>query len=94
MADIIKNIGSSHSVSMLDRKKLELTGVTEVLSFDDISVVLKTVCGELTIDGEGLRISTLDTAHGTLDISGNIQAFSYFDKKKEGKKGVLGKIFG
>ena len=94
MADIIKNVGTAHSVSMSDRKKLELTGVTEVVSFDDLSVVLKTVCGELAVDGEGLRISTLDTAHGTLDINGNIQALSYFDKKKDGKKGVIGKIFG
>ena len=94
MADTIKNTGSAHSVSMSDRKKLELTGVTEVVSFDDLSVVLKTVCGELAVDGEGLRISTLDTAHGTLNIGGNIQALSYFDKKKENKKGVFGKIFG
>lgn len=93
MADIIKN-GGSHEVFMSDRKTLRLTGVSEVISFDDLSVVLKTACGELAIDGEGLRISTLDTAHGTLDVSGNIHALNYFDKKKENKKGVLGKIFG
>ena len=93
MADIIKN-GGSHEVFMSERKALRLTGVSEVISFDDLSVVLKTVCGELEIDGDGLRISTLDTAHGTLDVNGNIRALSYFDKIKEGKKGVLGKIFG
>ncbi len=93
MADIVKN-GGSHEVFMSERKTLRLTGVSEVISFDDLSVVLKTVCGELAIDGEGLRISTLDTAHGTLDVNGNIQALNYFDKKKENKKGVLGKIFG
>ena len=93
MSDIIKNAGSGHDLVMHDRKGLSVTGVTEVVSFDDLSVVLKTVCGELTVDGEGLRISSLDTAHGTLEIDGSIQALSYFDKKHEGSKGFFGRIF-
>ncbi len=94
MGDTIKSTATSHEVFMRDRKKITLTGVNEVVSFDDLSVVLKTVCGELTVEGEGIRISSLDTAHGTLEIDGNIQSLSYFDKKREGSKGVFGRIFG
>ena len=94
MADIIKNTGVSHELSMHDRKRISLSGVCEVISFDELSVVLKTVCGELTVDGEGLRISSLDTAHGTLEINGDVQALSYFDKKKDSARGVFGRIFG
>ena len=94
MPDLIKEAAHSHELFMKDRKKISLTGVSEVESFDDVSVVLKTVCGELTVEGEGLRISSLDTVHGTLDISGNVQSLSYFDKKKDTQKGILGRIFG
>lgn len=93
MADIIKG-SVAHELVMKDRKSLKLTGVCEVLSFDDVSVTLKTVCGELTVDGEGLRISSLDTVNGTLIIDGNVASLSYFDKKREGTKGVFGRIFG
>ena len=94
MADIIKNTGAAHELFMKDRKCITLTGVCEVVSFDDLSVTLKTVCGELTVEGEGLRISSLDTVNGTLKIDGNVQSLSYFDKKREGSKGVFGRIFG
>ena len=94
MSDTIKAVPQAHELLMKERKKISLTGVTEVLSFDDTAVVLKTVCGELTVEGGGLRISSLDTAHGTLEINGNIQAFSYFDKNKEGRKGIIGRMFG
>ena len=93
MADIIKP-SVAHELVMKDRKSLRLTGVSEVLSFDDLSVTLKTVCGELTVDGEGLRISSLDTVNGILIIDGNVSSLSYFDKKREGTKGVFGRIFG
>ena len=92
MADIIKD--TAHQLLMKERKALTVTGVSEVMSFDDLSVTLKTVCGELTVEGEGLHISSLDTVNGILEVNGNIQALSYFDKKHEGSKGVFGRIFG
>ncbi len=87
-------INKPHELLLHDRKTVSLTGVTEVKSFDDSEVTLDTVCGELTVDGEGLRISSLDTTHGTLDINGNIQGFSYYDKKKDGKRTIFGKVRG
>ena len=94
MADISKNTQPSHELMMRDRKRISVTGVTEVVSFDELSVVLKTVCGELTVDGEGLHISALDTSRGLLEIDGSVQGLSYYDKKHEGSKSVLGRIFG
>ena len=94
MADIIRTAPQTHELKMKDRKELALTGVCEVLSFDDSSVTLKTVCGELEIDGSGLKISSLDTANGTIFVSGNVQAFSYSDKGKDSQKGIIGRIFG
>ena len=57
MAETIKNTQLPHELIMKDRKRISVTGVTEVVSFDELSVVLKTACGELTVDGEGLHIS-------------------------------------
>ena len=94
MAETIKNTQLPHELIMKDRTRISVTGVTEVVSFDELSVVLKTACGELTVDGEGLHISALDTTRGVLEINGSIQGLSYFDKKRESGKSVLGRIFG
>jgi len=95
MADIIKNTKEmAHELFLRDRKSVRLTGVTEVDSFDDTSVVLKTVCGELTVDGVGLRISSLDTTNGTLEITGNVEGLSYYDRGKDTKRGLFGRVIG
>ena len=40
-----------HRLVLLDRKALELSGVRDVVSFDETNVVLETVCGMLAIEG-------------------------------------------
>ena len=42
-----------HRLTLSDRKKLTLTGVTEVVSFDEDTVVLNTGLGTLVIQGSG-----------------------------------------
>ena len=70
MADIIKNVGTAHSVSMSDRKKLELTGVTEVISFDETAVVLRTQLGTLEVQGQELQLKTLSIDGGQVAVDG------------------------
>ena len=54
----------SHSLILKDRKEISLTGVTDVDSFDENSIVAYTDFGELTIGGSNLHISTLNTETG------------------------------
>ena len=71
-----------HVVNMTDCSRLSLCGVKEVLSFDDGLVVLSTLCGILTIDGENLHISRLNLDIGECELAGNITGI-YYSKARE-----------
>lgn len=78
MADIKKEAAASgHTLSLLDRAHAEISGVIEVHSFDEESVVLDTAGGELTLEGTGLRVGVLDLARGVVVVDGNVSALYY-----------------
>lgn len=83
-----------HDVSIKGRAHVDVTGVREVISFDDNAVELVTSGGNMTIEGDGLRIGVLDTDRGIVAIEGKICALFYGDESaSDGKKGLLGKLF-
>ncbi len=84
---------NGHSLSLVARECVKITGVREVESFDEGSVVLLTECGELTLEGEGLHVSTLDTARGVVSVDGRIGAVFYGDTAPQ-KRGLRGRFFG
>ena len=82
----------SHSVSIEDRKSLNITGVNEVVSFDDVTVNLKSNMGKITVKGDKLHISSFDEDLGVLNITGLIHGIIYIsDSKSTG--GFLSKLF-
>ena len=76
-----------HEITMKLRKELSVSGVEDVTGFDEALVELNTVCGVMSIEGEGIHISFLDTDNGRLTLSGSISGIYYIDKKP--KKGGL-----
>ena len=80
-----------HSLTLDGRKKLTMTGVTEVVSFDDGFVVLRTELGMLTVQGAGLRLKALSTDGGQMAVTGEVSALSY-EEPREG--GWLRRLFG
>ena len=64
---------------LLDRAVLELSGVEDVVSFDEAGAVLRTGLGMLAIDGEDLRVVKLDLAGGCLQLEGKIGGLFYSD---------------
>ena len=79
-------------IAIRSRKRIDITGVKEVLSFDDSSVSMITRCGEITVEGEGLKIETLDTDKGIVAVDGKIDAVIYFDHTdRPEKKRFFGK---
>ena len=58
-------------------KHLVLSGVIEVLSFDEEAVSLETELGRLEIRGNGLHIITFDTESGDMIIDGSVYALVY-----------------
>ena len=80
-----------HSLTLDGRKKLTMTGVTEVVSFDDGYVVLRTELGMLTVQGTGLRLKTLSTDGGQMAVTGEISLLSYEEPRD---RGWLARLFG
>ena len=68
-----------HNCILEDRKKLSVSGVNDVGSFDEQTIVAVTDCGELTIRGEKLHITKLSLEVGELCIEGKISALQYTD---------------
>lgn len=68
-------------LTMDERKKLTLTGATEVVRFDDELVELNTSLGLLTVEGSELKLKCLSLEDGTVVIQGNIRGLSYEEPK-------------
>ena len=73
-----------HKLTLSDRKKLTLTGVSEVVSFDDNAVTLRTSLGMLTIQGRELKLKMLAEDGGQVAIDGTVTALSYEEPKTPG----------
>ena len=77
-----------------NRNKLSISGVLDVLSFDDQVVVLETELGLLTVKGDNLRINKLSIDTSEVIIEGDILSLTYSEKDVNKVGGsLLGKIF-
>ena len=81
-----------HKLTLNERKNLTMTGVTEVVSFDETAVVLKTALGILVVQGKDLQLKTLSLDGGQVAIDGQIAALQY--EENRGGGGVLRRLFG
>ena len=61
---------------------MTLTGVSEVLNFDEQEIVVVTELGQLTIKGRSLHIKNYNTQAGDLHVTGIIDSLVYADKNK------------
>ena len=83
-----------HAFSVFSRNEMNISGVREVISFDDSNVSLSTVEGNMSVDGEGIRVSVLDTDSGHVVLIGKINAVYYYDDAKASEsRGFFGKLF-
>ena len=79
-----------HAITLVDRKRLSLTGVEDVDCFNEQIVVLRTSQGTLTVAGAGLNISALSLEDGRVEVEGEVDALEYSGGKKKG--GWLGRL--
>ena len=92
-----KNVNSNTIQNLIleNRSKLSVSGVLDVLSFDDQIVIIETELGLLTIKGETLRINKLSIDTSEVIVEGQIDSISYSSKdlNKKSNESFLGKIF-
>lgn len=73
-----------HKLQLNERHQLTMTGVTEVVSFDDGAVVLRTSLGTLIVQGKELQLKTLSLDGGQVAVDGNISTLSYEEPRAVG----------
>jgi len=80
---------AEHSLSLVNRQRMDLTGVTNVITFDEAEIILATTLGYLSVVGEELHIGMLNLDEGRVAIQGNVNSVFYkpqgTDFKAKGK---------
>jgi sporulation protein YabP len=79
---------------MENRKKLDISGVNNVITFNDINVVLQTTLGMLNLKGRDMRVNKLNVENGDMSIEGEIISMIYTTKDDTAgkKRSLLAKL--
>ena len=72
-----KHVVTNHKLMMTNRKGISLTGILDVISFDENTIVLDTDMGLLTIKGKDLHVNRLRLEKGEIDIEGRTDSLVY-----------------
>lgn len=80
-----------HDLIVESRKKVTLTGINDVDSFDEETIIAQSCCGEITIRGSALKISRLSVESGDMVVEGEINSLSYSEARQTGS--FFSKVF-
>ena len=88
------SVTKQHKLTMVNRKSCTLTGVLDVIAFDDKEVNLETQMGTLFIKGQNIHIKRLTLEQGEVDVEGMIDSYLYSGQKAfEQKESFFAKLF-
>ena len=92
--DSMQSSNIIQNIVLENREKLSISGVLDVLSFDDQIIIVETELGLLTVKGEDLRINKLSIDTSEIIVNGNIMQIAYSENTMEKKgEGIFSKIF-
>lgn len=81
-----------HRLSLDERERLIVSGVEDVESFDENTIVMDTVKGTLIVRGNGLHIDKLSLDGGELSVEGTVDALLYEDQRRD-SGGLFSRLF-
>lgn len=84
-------MAEEHHLSLEGRQRLRVTGVSEVVSFEEDGAALRTAEGLLLVQGTGLQLKLLSPDGGQVALEGLISALSYQEPRREGS--FLSRLF-
>lgn len=89
------NINSyNHSINLLERKNLSISGVKKIDHFDNKEFIIETIMGYMVVKGEGLELLKLDTLQGNVSIKGLVNSIQYVEEsKKEKEDSIFSRLF-
>lgn len=86
-----ENLRSNNNIIIENRKKFTLSGIKNVISFDEETIVLESVLGRLVLKGIGLHIVSFEAETGDLAGEGKVNAIAYTVDEKGGS--LFSRIF-
>ena len=89
-----KRAPSRHSIQIERRESIVVTGVVDVISFDEESVIAETEMGVVVVKGANLHVKRINLENGELLISGEIDGLNYENASSGAKaKSLMGRLF-
>ena len=83
-----------HKLTLEDRERMSITGVLDVLSFDEESIIAETEKGMLILRGNNIHVGKLNLDEGEVCIDGVIDSIEYSENGvTKGKNSFLNRIF-
>lgn len=84
---------AAHHIILEEREQLSVSGVEEVESFDENTIVMSTTRGTLVIRGDDLHIEKLSLDGGDLKVEGNVDSLTYEDGGRDRSGGLFARLF-
>ncbi|MCI8611728.1 MAG: sporulation protein YabP [Clostridiales bacterium] len=84
----------AQNIFLYDRKKLEMTGISDVSAFSDTSVEMSYSGGMIAVEGTELKIDSFSSETGHICITGVVNSFCYYGKAPSQKNGLLRRFLG
>ena len=81
----------NHGIILENREHLVISGVLDVIGFDDETVLMETELGQLTVKGQNLKVLSFTVEAGSISVEGSVSALVYTGASK---KGALKRLFG
>ena len=90
-----RKYSGKHKIILEKRQKVFITGIIDVMSFDEETVAAETDQGTLILRGHQLHVNSLNLEKGELEINGNIASLNYEDDSplSKNRQSLFGKIF-
>ncbi len=83
-----------HRISWEQRQSGTITGVKDVITFDENQVQVETVMGIVTVTGKDLQVKRLSVEQGEMELSGTLHQLTYSESRQQKGKRLLGRLFG
>ena len=79
---------SDHTVFIENRRTMKITGVVQVVAYDEFRLILKTDYGKLTVSGRNLVAGQMNTESKTMELTGDINYLQYQANHGKSEKGL------
>lgn len=98
MDDISKlnqRTAKKHNITINNREDIKMSGILDVLSFDEELVICQSDIGVLVLKGAELHVKKLDLDNGVLELTGYIMGLQYEQDHvlSKNKPSIFSKIF-